>query len=151
MTRDLLEILKAHAYGNDFLYARADAVAALGLDPVALARHTCARHTGIGADGLILFTRHGRRRHACACINADGSPAEVSGNGVRGLAALVAQDAGLAVGGTLRSSTPTPDRRRSTLVSRDEPRTRRLSRRHGPVEQLARTSLDVGRRDASTR
>ena len=33
-----LEILKAHAYGNDFLYVSAEAVASHGLDPAAFAQ-----------------------------------------------------------------------------------------------------------------
>ena len=92
---DPLEILKAHAYGNDFLYASAEAVARQRLDPVALARATCARHTGVGADGLILYTTNGHGA-TMRLLNADGSPSEVSGNGLRGLAAILAEEAGLA-------------------------------------------------------
>ncbi len=82
----MLTIAKAHAYGNDFLYvAEADVK---GLDLPALARTTCDRHRGIGADGLIVErpTAEGARMWL---YNSDGSPAEVSGNGVRGLAALI--------------------------------------------------------------
>jgi len=78
---------KAHAYGNDFLYTPMSAVG--DVDVADLARRMCARMTGIGADGLILFeTRQGGAR--MRLHNADGSIAEVSGNGVRGLAALLA-------------------------------------------------------------
>jgi len=84
-----MRFTKAHAYGNDFLYVRRGDVApgtALG----ALARELCARHTGIGADGLILYepTADGALMQL---LNADGSWSEVSGNGVRGLAALLLQ------------------------------------------------------------
>jgi diaminopimelate epimerase len=84
--RPALHLAKAHAYGNDFLYVPADD--ARGCDEAALARVLCERHTGAGADGLILFspTPDGARMRL---FNADGSPSEVSGNGVRGLAALV--------------------------------------------------------------
>jgi diaminopimelate epimerase len=77
---------KAHAYGNDFLYVeRSDARgASLG----ALARDMCDRHTGVGADGLILY-RTTADGADMTLFNADGSRAEVSGNGVRGLAALL--------------------------------------------------------------
>jgi len=136
-----LEILKAHAYGNDFLYVPADEVARRGLDAVALARATCARHTGVGGDGLILYTTTadgGTMR----LINADGSAAEVSGNGLRGLAAILAEDAGLAVGGTLHVTTAA-GRKALTLVARDA-RGRPVFRADmGPVEDLARTRLDV--------
>ena len=45
----MLSLAKAHAYGNDFLFIPHDQ--AEGLDPRALARQTCARQTGVGADG----------------------------------------------------------------------------------------------------
>jgi diaminopimelate epimerase len=84
-----LPLTKAHAYGNDFLFAQRDAVR--DVDPAALARAVCARHTGVGADGLILygFTREGATMQL---LNADGSPSELSGNGLRCLAALVVRD-----------------------------------------------------------
>lgn len=89
-----LPFIKAHAYGNDFLYVREDAIAGLSAERIAaLARELCDRHTGIGADGLMLYTptAHGA---AMQLLNADGSPSEVSGNGVRGLAAIMARDNG---------------------------------------------------------
>ena len=54
-----------------------------GVNHPALAREMCDRHTGIGADGLILYapTPAGA---SMRLFNADGSRAEVSGNGVRG-------------------------------------------------------------------
>jgi len=86
-----LAVAKAHAYGNDFLFVpEAEAPA----DPAALARMLCARHTGLGADGLILYgMRPGGAR--MRLWNADGSPSELSGNGLRCLAALVAREQGL--------------------------------------------------------
>jgi diaminopimelate epimerase len=83
----MLDFIKAHAYGNDFLFVlREDA---RDLDFAALARQLCDRHTGIGADGLIVYqlTPGGA---SMRLRNADGSRAEVSGNGVRCLAAIVA-------------------------------------------------------------
>jgi len=88
--RPTLRFSKAHAYGNDFLYLRgADVGSGIALD--ALARELCDRHTGIGADGLILYeaTPDGA---SMRLLNADGSRSEVSGNGVRGLAALLLRD-----------------------------------------------------------
>lgn len=81
-----LPVSKAHAYGNDFLLVPAET--AVGRDPAALARAMCARHTGLGADGLILYEAGGEAA-TMRLINADGSPSEVSGNGVRCLAALL--------------------------------------------------------------
>jgi diaminopimelate epimerase len=86
----MIKFTKAHAYGNDFLYVRrADVGHSVAAD--ALAIEMCARHTGIGADGLIIFepTPDGA---SMRLMNADGSPSEVSGNGVRGLAALLLRD-----------------------------------------------------------
>src|SRR6476659_6598744 len=81
-----MKFAKAHAYGNDFLYVEDRDVQGSGL--AALAREMCDRHTGVGADGLIAYsyTPSGARMRL---HNADGSHAEVSGNGVRGLAALL--------------------------------------------------------------
>jgi diaminopimelate epimerase len=80
-------VTKGHAYGNDFLLVpRADATGDRG----ALARALCHRHHGIGADGLILCElRPGAS--TMELYNADGSPSELSGNGLRCLAALVAR------------------------------------------------------------
>jgi diaminopimelate epimerase len=82
-------LIKAHALGNDFLLADEGQVAdATGL--AALARALCDRHRGIGADGLLLF-RNGGGRATMRLLNADGSPSEISGNGLRCLAAWLAQ------------------------------------------------------------
>ena len=88
----MLRFTKAHAYGNDFIYVREDAVEGASLNE--LARELCDRHTGIGADGLVAFepTPDGA---SMRLFNADGSRAEVSGNGVRALGALLMRpDAG---------------------------------------------------------
>ncbi len=90
----MTRIVKAHAYGNDFLLTPQ---VAPGIDAAALAMRVCHRHQGIGADGLIEYTL----RQAGATMrlwNADGSPSELSGNGLRCLAALVAREQDLAVG-----------------------------------------------------
>jgi diaminopimelate epimerase len=82
-----LPVVKSHAYGNDFVLVPLAAVS--GEVPV-LARALCDRHRGVGADGLILHEI--RKDHASMLLwNADGSPSELSGNGLRCLAALVAR------------------------------------------------------------
>ena len=81
-----MRFAKAHAYGNDFLYVQKDAVQGVALDT--LAREICHRHTGIGADGLIVYEKTAGGA-SMRLFNADGSRAEVSGNGVRGLGALM--------------------------------------------------------------
>ena len=85
----MLHFTKAHAYGNDFLYVAADAVDRRHLS--SLARELCDRHTGIGADGLIVFERKPDGA-TMSLWNADGGAAEVSGIGVRGLGALLLRE-----------------------------------------------------------
>ena len=100
----MLPISKAHAYGNDFLFVPLDASRAVTGDLSALARALCRRHDGVGADGLILY----ELRDAGATmtlLNADGSPSELSGNGLRCLAALVARTQRLAAGSTVTVDT----------------------------------------------
>ncbi len=80
-------LVKAHAFGNDFLLA--DATVWPNADG-RMAKRLCDRHRGFGADGLILY-RADDRGVSMRLLNADGSPSEISGNGVRCLAALLAR------------------------------------------------------------
>jgi diaminopimelate epimerase len=86
----MIPFTKAHAYGNDFLYVL-DWDLGGHPDPGALARQLCDRHIGIGADGLIVYTPTAIGA-TMRLLNADGSRSEVSGNGVRGLAAILLRD-----------------------------------------------------------
>ena len=84
-----INFIKAHAYGNDFLFIDESAVTAD--EAAGVATSICDRHSGVGADGLI-FYRITTAGAAMKLFNADGSVAEVSGNGVRCLGAIVADD-----------------------------------------------------------
>ena len=84
-----ISVIKGHAYGNDFLLAPDSEVE--GLDLPALARAMCSRHEGIGADGLLTYS-FGSSSIRMRLFNADGSPSEVSGNGIRCLAALAVRE-----------------------------------------------------------
>jgi diaminopimelate epimerase len=87
-----MNLIKAHAFGNDFLLASEDQLPR-NADRAAIARAVCDRHRGIGGDGLILFTPT-ERGASMRLLNADGSHSEISGNGLRCLAAwLVARGA----------------------------------------------------------
>ena len=98
---DPMRVVKAHAYGNDFLLVPAGGGPG---DGGPLARALCDRHTGIGADGLILYTL--RDCGATMVLhNADGGVAELSGNGLRCLAALVARVQHLRAGVAVRVDT----------------------------------------------
>jgi diaminopimelate epimerase len=96
-----VRISKAHAYGNDFLLTpRADAPP----DVAGFVRLACHRHHGIGADGVILYDL--RDFGATMTIyNADGGEAELSGNGLRCLGALVSRARRLEPGATIAVDT----------------------------------------------
>jgi diaminopimelate epimerase len=92
-----VRVNKAHAYGNDFLFVP---VAEAGAEPAVLARRLCDRHIGVGADGLVLYELRDRGA-TMRLFNADGSPSELSGNGLRCLAAIVADSQQLQAGATV--------------------------------------------------
>ena len=83
----MLAVAKAHAYGNDFLLVPAEQVEGVKLDE--LSRRLCNRHSGIGGDGVLYYTIAPDGSAQMKLINTDGSPSELSGNGLRCLAALV--------------------------------------------------------------
>lgn len=93
----VLRVTKAHAYGNDFLFVPAADARSGSSD---LARSMCHRHRGIGADGLIVFDERPSGA-VMRLFNADGSASELSGNGLRCLAALVARSQSLTAGATV--------------------------------------------------
>ncbi len=89
-----MQLTKHHGLGNDFLVAFADA---LPEDAPDLARTLCHRTRGVGADGLI-FGLPGDAvvgtHITMVLFNADGSRAEMSGNGIRCLAQAAVQHQG---------------------------------------------------------
>jgi diaminopimelate epimerase len=88
MNSPSLPFTKASACGNDFLLLQAAHVPG---DLSALTRRLCDRHLGVGADGVEWLSpdeHSGVDVHA-RLINADGSEAEVSGNGTRCVAAEI--------------------------------------------------------------
>jgi len=97
-----LEFTKLHGTANDFVFV--DARQGFPGDPAALATRLCDRHHGIGADGLILVLPSERADARMRIINADGSVAEMCGNGIRGFAKFVL-DRGLVRANPLRVET----------------------------------------------
>jgi diaminopimelate epimerase len=89
----LIPFTKAHACGNDFLII--DEADAAGYDQAELAQRLCERNLGIGADGVEFFTSTGDFSGKITLYNADGSVAEISGNGTRCVAAWLAASEGL--------------------------------------------------------
>jgi len=83
---------KYHGTGNDFVLLE-DLEDARPLDPALVVR-ICDRRFGVGADGVIRVTRAEGADFAMDHRNADGSLAEMCGNGIRCLGKLV-HDRGL--------------------------------------------------------
>ena len=81
-----LTLTKHHGLGNDFLvlFDPPD------VDHAQLARRLCDRWTGVGADGLLLAEEAEGYAARMTLYNADGSRAEMSGNGIRCFAQAVA-------------------------------------------------------------
>jgi len=84
----LINFTKAHACGNDFLIVTEDDAGSL--NRAELTRRLCARTTSIGADGIEFFAWTGPKSGRVRLCNADGSIAEISGNGTRCVAAWMA-------------------------------------------------------------
>jgi diaminopimelate epimerase len=86
----VIPFVKAHACGNDFLVVQ-EALA--GTEPRdELTRRLCHRNQGVGADGVEFLTWDGDRQGKIRLHNADGSIAEISGNGTRCVAAWIAYE-----------------------------------------------------------
>jgi diaminopimelate epimerase len=77
---------KASACGNDFLLVEG---ANFPGDLAALTRRLCDRHRGVGADGVEWLFPDAEADVSARLINADGSGAEISGNGTRCVAAEI--------------------------------------------------------------
>jgi len=91
-----IPFVKAHAYGNDFLILEESQVETLARNRhAALARKLCSRNTGIGADGIEFLDRRPNNEFFLRLFNADGSEAELSGNGTRCVAAWLAASEGI--------------------------------------------------------
>jgi diaminopimelate epimerase len=92
----MIAFAKMHGCGNDFVVVRESDLAPASdgisdpewqLDPSLLARRLCDRRFGLGADGLLAYgprrTSDGSSRLRMHYWNADGSRAEMCGNGAR--------------------------------------------------------------------
>lgn len=76
-----LRFLKAHGIGNDYVVVRAEDLS--HHDAAAVARTLCARHVGVGADGLLSVGASREAAFRMRMWNPDGSEAEMCGNGLR--------------------------------------------------------------------
>lgn len=94
---------KMHGAGNDFVFVDLDAAREQGVpvdllraEAAAFARHVCARHFGIGADGLMLLDLAQRERSDVRLwmYNSDGSRAATCGNALRCVARILFEQPG---------------------------------------------------------
>jgi len=107
-----MRFAKDHACGNDFLIVEG------ACDPD-LAKKLCERHTGIGADGVEFFEPAGALKGRIRLANADGSIAEISGNGTRCVAAWLAHEEKASAGDVLTLETDAGPRV-CTIVTNDK-------------------------------
>ena len=80
--------VKMHGAGNDYVYIDCFTERPPA-DPAALAPVIADRHRGVGGDGLVLVLPSTKAAARMRMFNADGSEAEMCGNGVRCVAHLV--------------------------------------------------------------
>lgn len=126
-----MRLTKHHGLGNDFLVLLdLDGARAVTADDAVAC---CHRHTGIGADGLAVAgpPRDGADL-SMVLLNADGSRAEMSGNGIRCLVQAALQ-AGVVEGPEVRVATDAGVRA-VTVVEQRDARTLRLSVDMGPAK-----------------
>lgn len=149
-----MHFTKMHGLGNDYIYVNGfvEPVA----DPAAVAQAVSDRHFGIGADGLILILPSERADCRMRMFNADGSEAQMCGNGIRCLAKYV-YERGIArktalqvetLAGVLslelHPQTTNPNYVEQVCVNMGEPRLQReqIPMKGGPG-QVLRESLEV--------
>ncbi len=87
-----IPFVKASACGNDFLLIDASLIPAA--DASSFTQRICDRHEGVGADGVEWLLPHSHADAEIRLINADGSEAEISGNGTRCVAAYLCSEQG---------------------------------------------------------
>ncbi len=93
----VIPFVKASACGNDFLLVDSLNIdnSLASADLAALTRRMCDRHQGVGADGVEWMYPHATADLEIRLINADGSEAEISGNGTRCVAAYICAERGI--------------------------------------------------------
>lgn len=77
-----MRFVKMHGLGNDFVIFEWEELQGVK-DIASFSKRVCDRHFGVGADGVILVAPSDRAPFAMRIFNADGSEAEMCGNGIR--------------------------------------------------------------------
>ncbi len=133
---------KLHACGNDFLVVEAQYVEPALQDEIT--RRLCDRTTGVGADGVEYFAWTGELSGKVHLRNADGSPAEISGNGTRCVAAWIAWQRKAKAGAVIRIDTDA-GMRECRIVAADRTSYEIVSAMGVPQFQPASVRLGDGR------
>jgi diaminopimelate epimerase len=134
-----MNLVKAEALGNSFLLLdRRDLPESADL--ASLARLVCSRHRGLGADGLIVYDPD-EKGASMRLLNADGSPSEISGNGIRCLAAWIALGARLGPAAVVEIVTDAGPKRLELLERTGSRFTFRAAM--GQPEEIARVNLEA--------
>ena len=157
MTREkVIRFTKMHGIGNDYVYV--NLFEERVPDPASLAKAVSDRHFGVGADGLILIGPSDTADVSMRVYNADGSEAEMCGNGAR-CVVKYAREHGLAGGDEVRVETRAgvkpirvffeDDRVVRARVDMGEPRLRRkeIPMTGPPEERCVDASLQVSGED----
>ncbi len=87
MKNMIFNFVKMHGLGNDFIIPEINEGDFTDLPE--LAKILCDRHTGIGADGILLVCNSDRENTRMRIFNSDGTEAEMCGNGIRCFAKYV--------------------------------------------------------------
>ncbi len=131
-----MKFVKAHACGNDFLVVESPC-------EIEQAVALCQRHTGVGADGVEVLERSGDRTGSLRLINADGSIAEISGNGTRCAAAWLAHTSHAGPGDVIHLETDAGPRS-CRVVSANSPHFQMASAMGIPAVRHAMVMLPQG-------
>ena len=82
-----MKFTKMHGIGNDYVYVNCFEESIK--NPAEVSKFDSDRHFGIGSDGLILISPSAKADFRMNIYNADGSQAEMCGNGIRCVAKYV--------------------------------------------------------------
>ena len=82
-----MKFTKMHGIGNDYVYVNCFEESIK--NPAEVSKFVSDRHFGIGSDGLILISPSAKADFRMNIYNADGSQAEMCGNGIRCVAKYV--------------------------------------------------------------
>lgn len=117
----MIIVTKHHGLGNDFLVLLHGWGAPITADDAETARLVCDRRRGVGADGLLFLAidPDDESHLSMVLLNADGSRAEMSGNGIRCLAQAAFQEQLRTDHATYTVTTDAGDRRIDVFATDD--------------------------------